>query len=85
MWDLWSSVRFPVGFCGISCEISCGVFCYISCGILWEFSQKSCGNGMGVGIEIPFPRQPWVIVSLRSAQIPSGRFYPDKRGSTVFY
>ena len=37
------------GFCGFSCEI------------LWVFPQKSCGNGMGMGIEIPFPRQPWFI------------------------
>ena len=22
-------------------------------------TQKSCGNGMGMGIEIPLPRQPW--------------------------
>ena len=25
---------------------------------IWGFPQKSCGNGMGVGVEIPFPRQP---------------------------
>ena len=40
---------------------SCGflwVFCEVSCGFLWVFPQKSCGNGMGMGIEIPFPRQP---------------------------
>ena len=23
----------------------------------WVFPQKSCGNGMGMGMEIPFPRQ----------------------------
>ena len=27
----------------------------------WGFPQKSCGNGMGVGVEIPFPRQPWIV------------------------
>ena len=26
--------------------------------ILWEFPQKSCGNGMGMGMKIHFPRQP---------------------------
>ena len=26
----------------------------------WEFPRKPCGNGMGMGIEIPFPRQPWL-------------------------
>ena len=31
-------------------------------GILWEFPQKTCGNGMGMGIEIPFPRQPCRVV-----------------------
>ena len=40
---LWVFVGFPVGFCGF----------------LWVFPQKSCGNGMGMGIQIPFPRQPW--------------------------
>ena len=25
---------------------------------VWGFPQKSCGNGMGMGMEIPFPRQP---------------------------
>ena len=43
MWDfLWVSVGFPVGFCDI----------------LWELPHKSCENGMGMGIEFLFPRQP---------------------------
>ena len=27
----------------------------------WGFPQKSCGYGMGVGMEIPSPRQPWLL------------------------
>ena len=26
--------------------------------LIWEFPQKTRGNGMGMGIEIPFLRQP---------------------------
>ena len=52
LWDLmWVSMGFHVGFCGIPVGF---------CGIMWEFPQKSCGNGIGMGIGIPFPRQPWL-------------------------
>ena len=27
---------------------------------IWGSRHKSCGNGMGMGMEIPFPRQPCV-------------------------
>ena len=54
---LWESVGFPVELYGYSVGI-CGDFLWGSMGILWEFTQKSCVNGMKMGIEIPFPRQP---------------------------
>ena len=28
-------------------------------GFIWVFTQKSGGNGIGMGTEILFPRQPW--------------------------
>ena len=36
-------------------------------GILWEFPQKSCGNGMGMGMKIHFPRQTWIFAVLPEA------------------
>ena len=51
---MWESVGILWGICGYSVGISCG--------ILWEFPQKSCGNGMG--IEIPFPWQPCECIYL---------------------
>ena len=66
---------------GIPTWESCGNSHGNPAGILWEFPygnpkgipsgnpvgipQKTRGNGMGMGIEIPFPRQPWVLNSLR--------------------
>ena len=37
-----NSAGILLRFCGIPIEI-----CGISGGILWEFPQKSCGNGIG--------------------------------------
>ena len=56
---LWDSHGNPVGFpygnpVGIPWEFPRGNLM----GILWEFPQETRGNGMGMGIEIPFPRQP---------------------------
>ena len=52
LWDfLCASVGFPVCFCGISCGLLWDFLCVsvgfpvCFCGILWEFPQKSCGNG----------------------------------------
>jgi len=30
-------------------------------GFPWGFQWDSCGYGMGMGIEMPSPRQPWQI------------------------
>ena len=54
---LWGSpYGYPYG--DIHMEIHMGISIWGStCGSPWGFPQKSCGNGMGMGMEIPFPRQ----------------------------
>ena len=57
---IWGSIwGYPYG------DIYMGIHMWISkwgstCGSPWGFPQKSCGNGMGMGMEIPFPRQPCI-------------------------
>ena len=34
---------------------------------MWE-SVGFCGNGVGMGIEISFPRQPWLLIMVRIIQ-----------------
>ena len=35
-------------------------------GILWEFPQKSCGNGMGMGMKIHFHGNPGKLSLIRT-------------------
>ena len=58
---LWESYESPMGMLWEmlwECYMRILWECYGNAvGILWEFPHKSCGNGMGM--KIPFLRQPW--------------------------
>ena len=51
----------------------------------WGFPQKSCGNGMGVGVEIPFPQQPWVPVMKKKMKYYFMDFYNASCVELILY